>query len=228
LRCFPTTVLELSPCAVQPLSACFPYCSCARGQRVLKRLAAARAPQAMTGVKPDDTCAASFEELKSKKTHRFILYTITADGKHISKVAAEAPAGTCEEDWGKFAGVLTGEYATKCCYAVFDFDWTAEDGHDAQKIMFVLWSPEGAKVKDKMMTTGSKDALKRALVGVGQDFQATDASEIEYSACLEKAKSAVKTPPSFHPQHKPLSYVSKAELLTASIICWVRAQSTSG
>ena len=58
--------------------------------------------------------------------------------------------------------------------------------------MFVLWSPEGAKVKDKMMTTGSKDALKRALVGVGQDFQATDASEVTYEECLEKAKSAVR------------------------------------
>ena len=70
--------------------------------------------------------------------------------------------------------------------------WEAEDGHSAQKIMFVLWSPEGAKVKDKMMTTGSKDALKKALVGIGQDFQATDASEITYEECLEKAKSAVR------------------------------------
>lgn len=146
----------------------------------------------MTGVKPDDTCASSFEALKSKKESRYILYTITADGKHISKVASEAPAGTCEEDWAKFSGVLTGEYATKCCYAVFDFDWEAADGHAAQKIMFVLWSPEGAKVKDKMMTTGSKDALKRALVGIGQDFQATDASEITFEECLEKAKSAVR------------------------------------
>merc|ERR1711865_27422 len=65
-------------------------------------------------------------------------------------------------------------------------------GHAARKIMFVLWSPEGAKVKDKMMTTGSKDALKRALVGIGQDFQATDASEITFEECLEKAKSAVR------------------------------------
>ena len=148
--------------------------------------------QAMTGVKPDDTCASSFEALKSKKESRYIIYTITADGKNISKVASEAPAGSCEEDWGKFSALLTGEYAAKCCYAVFDFDWTADDGHDASKIMFVLWSPEGAKVKDKMMTTGSKDALKKALVGIGQDFQATDASEITYEECLTKAKSAVR------------------------------------
>lgn len=150
------------------------------------------AVQAMTGVKPDDTCATSFEGLKAKKESRFIIYTITADGKHITKAASEAPEGDCKADWAKFAGVLTGEYASKCCYAVFDFDWEAEDGHSAQKIMFVLWSPEGAKVKDKMMTTGSKDALKKALVGIGQDFQATDASEITYEECLTKAKSAVR------------------------------------
>ena len=146
----------------------------------------------MTGVKPDDSCASSFEALKSKKESRYIIYTITADGKHISMTSKAPPVGSCEEDFTKFSALLKGEYASKCCYAVFDFDWTAEDGHDAQKIMFVLWSPEGAKVKDKMMTTGSKDALKRALVGVGQDFQATDASEITYEACLEKAKSAVR------------------------------------
>merc|ERR1712159_186243 len=131
------------------------------------------------------------------------LYEITADGKHISKVASEAPAGSCEEDWGKFSALLTGEYAAKCCYAVFDFDWEADDGHDASKIMFVLWSPEGAKVKDKMMTTGSKDALKKALVGIGQDFQATDASEITYEECLEKAKSAVR------PGKRPRAYASR-------------------
>ena len=110
----------------------------------------------MTGVKPDDTCASSFEALKSKKESRYIIYTITPDGKNITCTSKEAPAGTCEEDWAKFSAVLTGEYATKCCYAVFDFDWTAADGHEASKIMFVLWSPEGAKVKDKMMTLKSE------------------------------------------------------------------------
>jgi cofilin len=93
----------------------------------------------MTGVKPLDTCAKVFDELKSKKTHRFILFEITADGKNIGPVHQEAPAGTCEEDWAKFSAKLTGDYATKCCYAVFDFDWAAADGHDCQKIMFVLW-----------------------------------------------------------------------------------------
>lgn len=163
----------------------------------------------MTGVKPDDTCAASFEALKAKKESRFIIYTITADGKHISKAAAEPPAGSCQEDWAKFSALLTGEYASKCCYAVFDFDWEAEDGHSAQKIMFVLWSPEGAKVKDKMMTTGSKDALKKALVGIGQDFQATDASEITYEECLEKAKSAVR------PAHTTRAPIAKPHLRAA-------------
>ena len=44
------------------------------------------------------------------------------------------------------------------------------------------------------MLSGSKDALKKALVGVGQDFQATDRSEITYEECLEKARSAVRNP----------------------------------
>jgi|EP01046_Picozoa_sp_COSAG06_P005037 cofilin len=179
----------------------------------------------MTGVKPDDTCATAFDALKAKKESRFILFTITADGKHISVVEKVAPAGTCAEDWAVFAGKLNGDYAAKCCYAVFDFDWEAEDGHSAQKIMFVLWSPEGAKVKDKMMTTGSKDALKKALVGVGQDFQATDSSEITYEECLEKAKSAVRRPASPAAGSPPVDSKQLCTRLrgTVSLVCLLAA-----
>ena len=47
-------------------------------------------------------------------------------------------------------------------------------------------SPEGAKIKQKMVYTSSKDYLKRALVGVGKEMQATDHSELAWTNVMEK------------------------------------------
>ena len=46
-------------------------------------------------------------------------------------------------------------------------------------------SPENATTKQKMVYTSSKDALKRALVGVGKEVQANDHGDLEWSSVLE-------------------------------------------
>jgi cofilin len=145
-----------------------------------------------SGITPNPECAIEFGKLKDSKTYRYTVMKITADYKKVEVITDDctAPGGTCEEDWKKFAEMCTGKYATEPLYAVFDFDWEAEDGHAASKILFVTWVPETAKIKSKMLTTSTKEAVKRALVGIGQDFQATDASEITYDCALDKCKSA--------------------------------------
>jgi hypothetical protein len=41
-------------------------------------------------------------------------------------------------------------------------------------------APDIAKVKSKMLFASSKDALRRALVGIGAEIQATDPSEVAH------------------------------------------------
>jgi PHP family Zn ribbon phosphoesterase len=53
----------------------------------------------------------------------------------------------------------------------------------------VIRAPDTAKVKQKMLYASSKDAIRKKLVGVGTEVQATDASEISFEAVLEKVKS---------------------------------------
>lgn len=50
-------------------------------------------------------------------------------------------------------------------------------------------APDTAKVKQKMLYASSKDAIRKKLVGVGVEVQATDASEISFEAVLDKVKS---------------------------------------
>lgn len=42
-------------------------------------------------------------------------------------------------------------------------------------------SPDEAKIKTKMLYASSKDALRRALVGIASEIQGTDHSEIAYT-----------------------------------------------
>lgn len=49
-------------------------------------------------------------------------------------------------------------------------------------------APDSAKVKDKMVYAGSKDALNRALVGVATKVSATDRSEITEAILIDAAR----------------------------------------
>jgi cofilin len=46
--------------------------------------------------------------------------------------------------------------------------------------------PDTAKIKSKMVYASSKDALRKKLVGVALEIQATDPEEIEYDTVLGK------------------------------------------
>ena len=49
-------------------------------------------------------------------------------------------------------------------------------------------SPDTAKVKNKMIYAGSKDALTRALVGVSTKISASDMSELTESVVIEACR----------------------------------------
>jgi cofilin len=41
-------------------------------------------------------------------------------------------------------------------------------------------SPDGAKIKDKMVAASSREAIRRSLVGIAIEIQGTDNSEVAY------------------------------------------------
>ena len=52
-------------------------------------------------------------------------------------------------------------------------------------------SPDTAKIKAKMLYASSKDALRKKLVGVATEIQATDLSEVAYDTVLDKVSKTV-------------------------------------
>ena len=66
-----------------------------------------------------------------------------------------------------------------CRYAVYDFEYTNADGCLFKKIIFVMWSPDNAATKSKMMYASSKDFLKNLLPGIAVEQQATEKGEVD-------------------------------------------------
>ncbi|KAH3764273.1 hypothetical protein Pelo_3870 [Pelomyxa schiedti] len=58
-----------------------------------------------------------------------------------------------------------------------------------EKIALILWSPEKSKIRAKMLLASSSSLVKRILVGIGTQGEATDYSELDYACFIQHAFS---------------------------------------
>lgn len=79
-----------------------------------------------------------------------------------------------------------------CRYVIYKYDYETPGEGKRSKVVFFLWSPEVAKIKSKMIYAGTKDTLKKALVGIQIEVQGTDKSEVDEEILLEKCKTISK------------------------------------
>jgi Cofilin/tropomyosin-type actin-binding protein len=67
-------------------------------------------------------------------------------------------------------------------------DYDAEGGVRRCAILFILWAPDDALIKEKMLYTSSKADFKSHLAGIDAEFQGTEWSELEEipEMCVDK------------------------------------------
>lgn len=61
---------------------------------------------------------------------------------------------------------------------MYDFEYTNKDECKFSKMVFVLWSPDAAKLKAKMLYASTKDFFKTKLDGISLELQATDIDDV--------------------------------------------------
>lgn len=138
-----------------------------------------------SGVTVSPNCAEVFNELKLGHKHRYIIYAMTENLKEITVEKTATPDATYDEF---VAELKAAEAKGECRYGAFDLQCEIE-GRKCEKILLFMWAPDGAKIKQKMVYTSSKDYLRRALVGVSKEIQATDDSELSYEHVLSQVKA---------------------------------------
>jgi cofilin len=71
-----------------------------------------------------------------------------------------------------------------CRYALVDLSFTTVDGRPTSKLVLITWNPDTANIRSKMLYSGSKEALKATLNGVGIHINATDRAELDFETSI--------------------------------------------
>uniref|UniRef100_A0A8H8CG67 Cofilin n=1 Tax=Psilocybe cubensis TaxID=181762 RepID=A0A8H8CG67_PSICU len=132
-----------------------------------------------SGVGVNDSCLSTFQDLKLKKKFKYIIFNLSKD---LSEIIVEKTSE--DSDYDVFLADLP---ETECRWAIYDFEFEKEGAGKRNKIIFISWSPDDAKVKQKMVFASSRDALKRSLNGIAVEIQGTDFGEVAFESVLDKA-----------------------------------------
>ncbi|KAL3313331.1 Cofilin-2 [Cichlidogyrus casuarinus] len=124
-----------------------------------------------SGVKCDPKCIDDFNEMKLRKTHRYIIYHI----KNESEITI-LEKGNREATYADFQQTLMDAMNSgEGRYAVYDYEMDNKNC----ALIFVVWTPSAIGVRSRMLYASSKDAIKRKLVGIKRCLEANDPDEIE-------------------------------------------------
>lgn len=69
-------------------------------------------------------------------------------------------------------------------YGLIDVAFESDDGRPTSKLVFISWNPDSSPIRSKMLYSGSKEAIKSTLSGVGIHINATDFSELDYDTAV--------------------------------------------
>ena len=89
-----------------------------------------------------------------------------------------------DKNYDDFVGELP---ENDCRYGIIDLDFETSDGRETSKLVFIRWNPDTGPVRAKMLYSGSKEAMKAALNGVGIHINATHYSELAFETSIKPA-----------------------------------------
>ena len=135
-----------------------------------------------SGVKVSDACVEVYNEIKMKKSKKYVLFKI--ENKKEIVIDCDGDASKTFDD---FKAALPEDQPR---YGLVDINYTTDDGREQSKLTFVMWSPDDkCGVKDKMLYASSKDAIKKKFTGIMKELQANDMSDLtddEVNALMNK------------------------------------------
>lgn len=125
-----------------------------------------------------DDVVSTFNDFKLQQGEklRYIIYAI-----ENKKTIVISDKGERTKTFDDFCGDLPDD---DCRYGLVDLDFTTTDGRPTSKLVLITWNPDTAPVRSKMLYSGSKEALKTALNGVGVHINATDRSELDFETSI--------------------------------------------
>ncbi|XP_074662314.1 uncharacterized protein LOC141914879 [Tubulanus polymorphus] len=141
-----------------------------------------------SGVQVRDECVTTLEEIRMDRLYRYVVLGLSDDLKEICVLKKSSRDATYEDF---IEDMMDAAKKRQCRYAIFDVSYDAGNGDERaprEKLCLIMWSPDNATIKQKMLYTSSSDALKKKLEGISKHLQATDMDEISWETILTKCK----------------------------------------
>lgn len=153
-----------------------------------------------SGIALDDTCTKRYTDFKMNKMNQYITFRIADDYK---KIIVDEETGSYSGPYQEFEDYLKtiekeAETPVKgpsagCRYAAVFYHYRTSEGNPRTKIMFVTYTSDNAKTKDKLVYTASKQPLRNALEGIDVDIQANDLQDAAEEEIKEKIQRKFNT-----------------------------------
>lgn len=130
-----------------------------------------------SGVAVDDKCVIAFKSLVKDRKYRATMFKINDDLSEVLLDKTLAPdGGSPESGWQEIEKYAPSD---DCRYIVYDFPFNHQ-GTIKTRVLFILWSPEGSKVRSKMIYAASQEGVVNKLEGVQRQLQITDEDDLAY------------------------------------------------
>ncbi|XP_056419601.1 destrin [Hyla sarda] len=140
-----------------------------------------------SGVRVDDSVIYLFQDMKCtnprKSNKKVAFFCFSSDEKSI---IVDPDKEILIDDNTNFFPRLKAMFPLdKCCYVLMDIHYiTQETGKD--ELIFVMWAPEDAPIKEKLMFASSKNYLKEKFKGIKKYWELHSLDELTIEALGEK------------------------------------------
>eukprot|EP00041_Stephanoeca_diplocostata_P039571 m.1637074 g.1637074 ORF g.1637074 m.1637074 type:complete len:146 (+) comp25433_c0_seq1:131-568(+) len=139
-----------------------------------------------SGVQCTEDVVEAWDKMKLKRTYGYLICKINMDAGAIELETRGEPhadvAASKTTYENEFLSALPEKEGRFCLY---DFQFTIEDGGVRMKPCFILWAPDDAPIKQKMLYASSKDAIKKKLTGIAAEVQGTDMDEVQWDTVIQ-------------------------------------------
>eukprot|EP00915_Cephaloidophora_sp_WS-2016_P000027 GHVH01000064.1.p1 GENE.GHVH01000064.1~~GHVH01000064.1.p1 ORF type:complete len:132 (+),score=24.23 GHVH01000064.1:126-521(+) len=128
----------------------------------------------MSGIGCAPDVKSSFEALKLKRQHQYLIFGLNADSNQVVMKKA-GDKGASHEDF------VSNFNEKSCLFAVYDIP------APTNKIVFILWTPDNANVKDKMVSSATSQTVLSACHGCHKNIQCSDMNDLKLDVMKKNA-----------------------------------------
>lgn len=138
-----------------------------------------------SGVKVHQDCVDAYDDIKLKKTHRYIILQID-EQEGLIKVACKKEKDASKGQEAEFEDFRSQLPMDSGRYCIIDLTCPQKNGAMKDKLFVITWCPDQASTKSNILYTTSKKALMEKIREGMVDIQANDLDDLEYANLLEK------------------------------------------